>query len=92
MSFPLKLRITYKGMRTYYSTGHDATLEEWTIINSANAKGELRKIKNSILSIENEARECCEGITPFSIKHFHREFFYERKMFESLQSTYTMYI
>ncbi len=35
---PLKLRITYKGMRRYYSTGYDATLEEWNLLNSENAK------------------------------------------------------
>src|SRR5690349_17899594 len=92
MRFPLKLRITYKGSRKYYSIGHDATIEEWTIINGTNTKGELRKIKNSILSIENEALECCEQISPFSFKQFESEFFYQRKMFESLQATYKTYI
>ena len=46
--FPLKLRITYKGSRRYYSIGHDTTLQQWATINSANAKGELRKIKQDI--------------------------------------------
>jgi hypothetical protein len=52
---PLKLRITYKGRRTYYGIGHDANEEEWKIINSAEAKGSLRKIKNKIVTIENDA-------------------------------------
>ncbi len=90
--FPLKLRITYKGIRNYYGVGYDATIEEWKIINSADAKGSLRKIKNSILNVENEAQECCDQITPFSIKKFENEFFYQRKMFESLQAAYNMYI
>jgi len=51
--FPLKLRITYKGRRTYYGVGYDASEVEWQIINSADAKGSLRKIKNNILTIEN---------------------------------------
>jgi integrase/recombinase XerD len=92
MRFPLKLRITYKGSRRYYSIGHDATMQEWTLINSANTKGELRKVKNNILSIENEAIKCCQGITAFSYKQFEKEFFYQRKMFESLQATYKSYI
>ncbi len=29
---PLKLRITYKGTRKYYSTGYEATNEEWDVI------------------------------------------------------------
>src|SRR3954469_9536867 len=90
--FPLKLRISYKGSRRYYSIGHDTTPEEWATINSANAKGELRKIKQDIFSIENEAQQCCAHIRPFSFKHFQREFFYEKKMFQSLQSTYNGYI
>lgn len=89
--FPLKLRVTYKGMRSYYGIGHDATIKEWKIINSANAKGALRKIKNSILTIENGAQECCGQIAPFSYKKFEHKFFYERKVFESLQSAYYMY-
>ena len=90
--FPLKLRITYKGRRTYYGVGHDATREEWEIINSAEAKGTLRKIKNKILTIENDALECCEKITPFSFKYFENEFFYQRNKFETLKSTYENYI
>lgn len=27
--FPLKLRITYRGGRAYYSIGHNATRKEW---------------------------------------------------------------
>lgn len=73
--FPLKLRITYKGIRNYYGVGYDATIEEWKIINSADAKGSLRKIKNSILNVENEAQECCDQITPFLLRNLRMNFF-----------------
>jgi integrase/recombinase XerD len=49
--FLLKLRITYKGRRRYYGAGYDVTNEEWKVVNSADAKGPLRKIKNKILTI-----------------------------------------
>ena len=48
---PLKLRITYKGERRYYSIGYDTTEEEWNVVNSVNAKGryivrsQVRRIK-----------------------------------------------
>jgi len=39
-----------------------------------------------------DAQECCEKITPFSFKYFENEFFHQRNMFETLQSTYESYI
>ncbi len=36
---PLKLRITFKGIRKYYGIGQDVNKEEWGKINSADAKG-----------------------------------------------------
>ena len=62
--FPLKLRVTYKGDRRYYATGHDASIAEWNIINSVDAKRNLRKIKNAIAAIENDALKCSEKISP----------------------------
>ncbi len=66
--------------------------KEWKIINSADAKGSLRKIKNKILTIENDAQDCCEKIIPFSFKYFEHEFFDQRTRFASLKSTYESYI
>ena len=89
---PLKLRITYKGNRKYYGTGYDAGIEEWAIINSADAKGGLRKIKNAIAKIELEAQECCSRIIPFSFKKFEYDFFDQKIRFETLQSAFDAYI
>lgn len=90
--FPLKLRITYKGIRKYYSTGYEATNEEWDIINTAEAKGNLRKIKNSIAAIEIEAQKCCELISPFSFSYFEQKFFAQKIQFETLEAAYNEYI
>ncbi len=59
--FPLKLRITYKGKRKYYSTAYDVSNEEWEIINSTEAKGNLRKIKNDIAAIETTSHKMDEA-------------------------------
>lgn len=90
--FPLKLRLTYKGDRRYYGTGYHASLEEWDIINSAEAKGNLRKIKNSIATIEDNAQKCCDDIFPFSFKQFENEFFQKKIKYENLESAFTDYI
>ena len=82
--FPLKLRVTYKGDRRYYATGHDASIEEWNIINSVDAKRNLRKIKNAIAAIENDALKCSEKISPFSFRQFEKQFFDEKIIFENV--------
>lgn len=90
--FPLKLRITYKGRRRYYGVEHDASTEECEIINSAAAKGNLRKIKHEIALIENNEQKCCEAITPFSYRHFEREFFDNKIIFQTVKSANEAYI
>jgi integrase/recombinase XerD len=90
--FPLKLRVTYKGDRRYYGTGYDASIEEWNIINSVDAKGNLRKIKNGIAAIENDALTCSVEIAPFSFKQFENQFFDQKIKFENVESAFDSYI
>jgi integrase len=82
------LRITYKGERKYYGTGFDASSEEWATINSAGAKGDLRRVKNDIAEIEKNAQDCAGRIAPFSFKQFEKDFFGKSLRFESLQSAF----
>ncbi len=88
----LKLRITYKGKRKYYSTGYDASKEEWITVNSAEAKARLRRIKNAITEIEINAQKCCDTIIPFSFKQFEYIFFDQSIIFADLKSAYASYI
>lgn len=90
--FPLKLRVTFKGERKYYGTGYDATKDEWDGINSAGAKGGLRKIRIEIAGIEKKAQTHIESISPFSFKQFEKEFFDQRIYYESLKSAFDSYI
>src|SRR2546423_745800 len=89
--FPLKLRITYRGMRKYYGTGYDACMKEWKIINSADAKSQLRKIKIAITTTESDAQKCCDGIFPFTFKKFEYEFFDKKVVFLNLTSAFDSY-
>jgi integrase/recombinase XerD len=89
---PLKLRITYKGERKYYGTGFDASSEDWAIINSAGAKGDLRRVKNDIAEVEKKAQECAGRIAPFSFKQFERDFYGKSIRFESLQSAFDVVV
>ena len=65
--FPLKLRITYKGTRKYYASGYHATDHDWEMINSLDAKGKLRRIRNAIVEIEWKLRSKYTSITVQSI-------------------------
>ncbi|RYE15456.1 MAG: hypothetical protein EOP45_18470, partial [Sphingobacteriaceae bacterium] len=90
--FPLKLRATYKGKRKYYATGFNANNEEWTSINSINARGLLRKIQQDIITLEKEANDCAENIVPFSFSRFEHEFFAKKIAFENIEAAYRSYI
>ncbi|HEU4790076.1 MAG TPA: site-specific integrase [Flavobacterium sp.] len=48
-SFPVKIRVTYKRDRKYYSTGKDLTPEEWKVLPT----GKSRLLKETRESIEN---------------------------------------
>lgn len=48
-NFPVKIRVTYKRIRKYYSTGKDLTLEEWKVLPT----GKSRVLKETRESIEN---------------------------------------
>lgn len=90
--FPLKLRLTHKGLRKYYGTGYDASTEEWNILNAVNVKGNLRKIKNALIAIENNAHTCCDQIIPFSFQKFETEFFKEKIEGPDLKRMFFKYI
>ncbi|MEP7110541.1 MAG: phage integrase SAM-like domain-containing protein, partial [Ferruginibacter sp.] len=90
--FPLKLRITYKGERRYYASGYDASNQDWIVINSSDAKGKLRNIRNAIVEIEIKAEKCCSEIIPFSFRKFEYNFFDRKIEFENVESAFTAYI
>src|SRR5438874_2426260 len=90
--FPLKLRVTYKGKRKYYSIAYDVSNEEWEIINSVQAKGNSRKIKNDIAAIEIKSQKISEEIIPFSFYDFENKFFKEKTGVYSLEVAYKRYI
>lgn len=48
-SFPVKIRVTYKRVRKYYSTGKDLTPEEWKVLPT----GKSRLLKETRESVEN---------------------------------------
>lgn len=91
-SFPLKLRVTFKGVRKYYSTGYSVSQEEWDQLNSHNVKGNLKKMKYGIVQIEIEAQKKIEHIVPFSFRKFENEFFTKPSFYSSIHSMYKKYI
>ena len=90
--YPVKLRITFQRKRKYYGVGQEATANEWEILNSAGAKGSLRKKKQALIKIEEEAQAYCEKVHPFSFKSFEKVFFNDQMAFKSLLSAYEIYI
>ena len=58
-TFPLKLRVTYKGIRKYYATGYDANLQDWEAIQKDNVRGKINQqsfvLREIRLNAENTA-------------------------------------
>lgn len=42
-TFPLKLRLTFRGVRKYYATGCDANLHDWQLIQEDKVRGKSKK-------------------------------------------------
>lgn len=91
-SIPLKLRITLKGIRKYYSTGYSVTEQEWNKLNTADVKGKLRDIKIEIASIEKNAQKIIDSIEIFSFKEFEDKFFEKPIKYISVESAFKNYI
>ncbi|QES88033.1 site-specific integrase [Rhizosphaericola mali] len=91
-SFPLKLRITYKGERKYYSTGHNASLDEWERLQTKNVRGKLKTLSNTLSEICVQAQKCCEGLPVFSFAAFEAAFFPKAVSNMSVQTAFDNYM
>jgi integrase/recombinase XerD len=90
--YPLKLRITYKGERKYYTTIYDATKVEWEEINSESVKGKLRTVRNEISKLESETSDDIEKMNTFSFQIFEKKFLKNKTEFATIKSAFDCYI
>lgn len=74
-TFPLKLRLTFRGVRKYYATGCDANLHDWQLIQEDKVRGKLKMKALSLLEIRLNAEKCCNGLANFSFAKFEAAFF-----------------
>ena len=88
-SYPLKLRITFRRERKYYSTGRDLTSEQWDKMNGGKARGFLKDLKAEIIETEKKADSIIEEFTKndeeFSFIRFEKKFFDEHE-FPTMES------
>lgn len=91
-TYPLKLRLTFKNKRKYFNTEFSATKETWEKINSMDAKGKWRDVKNEIAIIEKNASDCASKLKRFSFIDFERDFYTKPSQYLSIQSAYKAYI
>ncbi|MEO8860283.1 MAG: site-specific integrase [Ginsengibacter sp.] len=92
VTYPLKLRVTYKGERKYYATGYHASLNDYSLIMENKVRGELRKTNFALREIQINAQKCCDGLEPFSFLKFETSFFPKRVTVTDLQSAFDSYI
>ncbi len=92
VTYPLKLRITYRGSRKYYATGYNASLEDYKLMKENNVRGELRKTNLALTEIQINAQKCCDCLETFSFTKFEELFFPKKVPIMNLQSAFDSYI
>ena len=92
VTYPLKLRITYRGSRKYYATGYNASLEDYKLMKENNVRGELRKTNLALTEIQINAQKCCDCLETFSFIKFEELFFPKKVPIMNLQSAFDSYI
>ncbi len=73
--YPVKLRVTFQRKRKYYGTGIDLSVEEWNIMHSADAKGNLLKSRRELDQIVQDAERIVMQMASFSFHQFEELFF-----------------
>ena len=92
VTYPLKLRVTYKGNRKYYATGYNASLKDYSLMMENKVRGELRKINLALSEIQINAQKCCDSLESFSFLKFEALFFPKKLAITNLQSAFDSYI
>jgi integrase/recombinase XerD len=90
--YPLKLRITHKGVRKYYATGLDVSDQQWEDHQQPGSKGKFQKMRIEMAEIEKKTPECVGRIVPFSFAVLEREFFRIAPGEQTLEIAYDNYI
>jgi integrase/recombinase XerD len=77
---PVKLRVTYKGQRKYYTVNFDPerkglTVKEWEKVESKNPRKAYREYSETLKAFEHDARETVKDIPEFSFEAFEKKFF-----------------
>ena len=88
LTYPLSLKITFKGQRRYYNTMYSLTLEDWELLNSCNCTAALKKIRYKISALEIKAAEVINTINDFSFPKFEKAFFNCSSRFDTLKSAF----
>lgn len=87
-TFPMKLRITFKGERKYYSTGYDLTEQGWEDIKKGTTRRDLRETAKSLAKIQVDAQKCCDELDSFSFLKFESAYFPKSIINKDLQSIF----
>ncbi len=88
----VKLRITFKRTQKYYPTKFAVTTDEWDLLNTDKAKGDLKKLKNVLFEIEKKAELVIENLKEFSFDNFESHFYRTSTITNSLKNVFETHI
>lgn len=91
-AYPLKLRITYRGERKYYATGHHAKLTDWEKMQTGPVRGRLLETRHATEEILVQARKCGGQLPVFSFRQFEKVFFPKRTKNDLVADIFNVYV
>lgn len=87
-TYPISLRLTFKGQRRYYNTKYSLAMEDWDLLASSKITTALKKIRNKVIALENKAEEVINSINDFSFSKFEKLFYNNLSRFDTLKSAF----
>lgn len=100
-TYPIRLRVYFKGRRKFYSTGIDLTEATFeNIFNNEKKQGkelqfnanERKEIKKKLNAFQVKADGIIEKISPFTFDAFERAFFANRAVYSDVYTAFDTYI
>src|SRR5258708_6642606 len=81
-TYPVKLKVYFRGQTIPYKTIFDLTLEDWGKLNKPRISDWLCEVREAINKIKDDARTFVRGLEQFSFFQFEQLFVYGNKSFE----------
>lgn len=91
-TYPVKVRITYRRKRKYYSTGIDLAEEDFGKVQGSKPRGEFKELNLRFSALERRAQDIIKNLPEFSFDSFEKRFLAQKPAEQDVYAFYDSYI